>query len=94
VMVRVINLINHKGLDESFARAIPDRKPTLTVYNGYAGVLQMNVSGLLLDKGLNIPSKVIGLGFDIGTTGDTDDLLRAYGIDADGIVRTVKEKIL
>ena len=94
VMVRIINLINHKGLDESFAKMIPNQKPLLTVYNGYSGVLQANVARSLLETGLNVPSKLVGLGFDFGTTGSTTDLLHAYGIDAEGIVNITKRKLL
>ncbi len=91
VMARVVNIVNHKSIDQSFAKVIADRKPLLTVYNGHAGVLQANVAKVLLESGHNIPSKMIGLGFDFGTTGGTDDLLQVYGLDANGIVRTVKK---
>ncbi len=94
VMARVVNIVNHKSIDQSFAKVIADRKPLLTVYNGYAGVLQANVAKVLLESNCNIPSKMIGLGFDFGTTGGIDDLLQAYGLDANGIVRRVKKDLL
>lgn len=94
VMVRIINLINHKSLDQSFAKVIPDKKPLLTVYNGNTDVLKANVAGALMGFGLNIPSKIYGLGFDLGTTGGTNDLLKAYGLDAISIAQSIKTKIL
>ena len=94
VMARVVNIVSHKSIDQSFAKVIANRKPLLTVYNGYADVLQANVAKVLLESGHNIPSKMIGLGFDLGTTGSTDDLLQAYRLDANGIASTVKKDLL
>jgi transketolase C-terminal domain/subunit len=94
VMVRIINLINHKSLDQSFAKMIPNKKPLLTVYNGNSDVLRSNVAGAMMEFGLNIPSKIYGMGFDLGTTGGTNDLLKAYGLDAAGIAQSIKTKIL
>lgn len=94
VMVRVFNLINHKSLKESFARVIPGRKPLLTVYNGHENVLKANVASVIMEYGCCIPSKIHGLGFDFGTTGDTENLLKAYRLDAEGIVQAIKNKIL
>lgn len=94
LMIRTINLINHKKLDKSFSKMIPNQKPLLTVYNGYSGVLQANIARTLLETGTNIPSKLVGLGFDFGATGSTNELLHAYGIDAEGIVRIAKKELL
>lgn len=94
VLVRVINLINHKGLDQSFAKMISNRKPLLTVYNGHASVLQANVAKILLESESNIPSKMVGLGFDFGTTGSLSELLEVYGLDAKGITQTIKGKLI
>lgn len=94
VLARVINLINHKSLDQSFAKMISKQKPLLTVYNGHASVLQANVAKILLESYSNIPSKMIGLGFDFGTTGNLSELLNIYGLDAKGIVRIIKEKLI
>lgn len=94
VLVRVMNIINHNGLDQSFAKMISDQKPLLTVYNGHASVLQANVAKILLESESNIPSKMIGLGFDFGTTGSLNKLLEVYGLDAKGITQTIKKKLI
>lgn len=41
-----------------------------------------------------IPSKMIELGFDFGTTGNLNELLEIYGLDAKGIIQTIKRKLI
>lgn len=92
--VKIINVINHKSLDREFVKAVPNGVPMLTVYNGCADVLLSNVSKVLLQERSNLPSKIIGRGFDVGASGSLYDLLEVYKLDAKGIVKTVKEKCL
>lgn len=92
VMVRVVNVVDHE-LDRAFAELVVHNKPLVTVYNGQAGILQGNVSAMLLSKNAtNVPSSVSGMGFNFGTTGDLKDLLGAYKLDSLGIVDFIKKK--
>lgn len=94
IMVRVVNIINHKSLNNDFSRLIVGGKPVLTVYNGNTDVLRASVSMSLMEFGINIPSCIHGIGFDIGTTGDTENLLKKYNLDSISISKKAKALIL
>jgi len=94
VKIRVINIINHRSLNKKFVESIPKNKPLLTIYNGNADVLKMNVAKILLEYNLNIPSKFFGMGFNIGDTGNIKDLLEYYKLDLKNIINFIKKKII
>lgn len=81
-------------LNHDFSKLIVVGKPVLTVYNGNADVLKASVSMSLMGLGINIPSRVYGMGFDIGTTGDMKSLLKKYNLDSIGISKKAKVLIL
>jgi transketolase C-terminal domain/subunit len=91
IKTKVINVINHKSLGADFCSSVAENKPLMTIYNGAAEVLQSNVSKVLLENNLHIPSKIVGLGFDYGTTGSTAELLQHYQLDAAGVMKKIKE---
>lgn len=94
IMIRVINIINHGSLDIKFVESIQDKKPLLAIYNGKADVLKMNVAKVLLEHNLNMPSKFLGLGFDMGDTGSTEDLLQYNGLDVNSVINIIKKKLI
>ncbi|HEX6976856.1 MAG TPA: 1-deoxy-D-xylulose-5-phosphate synthase N-terminal domain-containing protein [Patescibacteria group bacterium] len=93
--VQVINVINQKSLDKEFAQLFPANKPVLTVYNGEPQILQNSVARVILENGgSSLPSKIIGHGFQVGTSGSLSDLIKHYKLDAKGIVSVVFEKLI
>ncbi len=94
IMVRVINIINHKSLNKDFSKLIVGGKPVLTVYNGNSDVLKSCVSMSLMEFGINIPSCIHGLGFNFGATGDIENLIKKYNLDSISISKKAKTLIL
>ncbi len=91
--IQVINIIDHKSLDENFTKLFPSGKPVLTVYNGSAQVLQSNVARAIMEHGVSFPSKIIGHGFEYGTTGKLEDLARHFKLDKEGIIEIIRNII-
>jgi len=90
VTSKVINIVNHRSLSEAFVLELSQGKPTLTVYNGSAQFLHSNVSAAVMRFPVRIPSRIFGIGFEVGTTGHLHDLVKHYGLDAEGIARSAK----
>ena len=92
--VRVVNVINIKSLDAGFAnRTLKHNKPVLTVYNGNQFVLRAAVVTAVMDGSLRIPSKIVGHGFNMGTSGAVKYLIRKYRLDTQGIAELVKKTL-
>lgn len=87
---KVINVVNHRSLSESFVSELLQGKPVLTVYNGSHQFLHANVSSAVMRSPIRIPSIISGVGFEVGTTGHLHDLMKHYGLDAEGVVKSVK----
>ena len=87
---KVINVVNHRSLSESFVSELLNGKPVLTVYNGSQQFLYANVSSAVMRSPIRIPSRISGVGFEVGTTGHLHDLMKHYGLDAEGVVKSVK----
>jgi len=92
ITARVINVVDLKSLDENFARLIKDDRPVLTVYNGNEVILRNVVSAALLKNGKIIPSSMQGHGFEYGTSGSLEDLIKHFKFDGEGIVEILKHK--
>jgi transketolase len=90
--VRVINILCH-DLSEDFVQFIDGGCPLVTLYNGSANVLLGNVTRKIMTLKGPRPSFVVGKGFDIGTTGGTEDLLHHFELDAEGIVKTISDLV-
>ena len=84
-------IINQKTLGEDFVDKIQPRCHLLTVYNGLPEILHGSVTSTILRTGRNVPKKVIGHGFYIGTSGSLSDLLKHYKLDKEGILSIIKE---
>jgi transketolase len=91
---RVINVVNSKTLQEDFTEKMIPERPALTVYNGHNVILQNQVASAVLEFGSTRPSRLVGHGFSLGTSGRYEDLLRHYKLDAEGIMQVVKERVL
>lgn len=83
--VRVINLVNHKSVDDKFVELLCDGVPVLTAYNGSPNHLKSIISSAILGTKGNRPSIIKGIGFEFGTSGSFKDLLKHYSLDSDGI---------
>ncbi|OGX08737.1 MAG: hypothetical protein A2Z88_04980 [Omnitrophica WOR_2 bacterium GWA2_47_8] len=90
--VRVINIVNLKSLDQEFVGLLGDSLPVLTVYNGNAVVLQSAVTKAAMEYRASRPSRVMGHGFDIGTSGKIDDLIKHFKLDGAGIEEVIRQK--
>ena len=92
---RVINVVNPKSLCKEFNELIVDSKPCLCVYNGNPFVLTSAVSeSVLRSKKRNTPSVLKGHGFELGTSGSLEDLIRYFKLDGKGIVNTINKELL
>lgn len=84
---QVVNVVDQKSLDADFTRLLPAGRPVLTVYNGEPSILQSSVAKAIFEYGeSNFPSRIIGHGFKIGTSGSLEDLIKHYQLDPQGIV--------
>lgn len=90
--VRVVNIVNLKSLNHEFVRFLEDGLPVLTVYNGSAVVLQSIVAKAAMEYGAPRPSRIVGHGFDIGTSGKIDDLIRHFRLDGVGIEEVMQQR--
>lgn len=91
VSVRVVNVVNPNTLGEEFVSTLEAGVPVVTIYNGSGKVLQSQVARAILEVGKTFPSRVIGHGFEYGTSGRLKDLMRYFGIDKDGVIKLVKQ---
>lgn len=90
VSVDVVSVVNHASVAASFAAELPAGKPVLTVYNGAASFLRRAVSDAVMSSDSPRPSRVSGLGFEVGTTGSADELFRHFGLDAEGVAAAAR----
>jgi len=89
---RVVNVVNLKSLDKEFVGLLGDSLPILTVYNGNAVVLQSAVAKAVMEHEGRRPSRIAGHGFDLGTSGKIDDLIKHFKLDGAGIEEVMKQK--
>ncbi len=90
VSSRVINVVNPKSLGKKFNNLIVNDKPCLCVYNGNPFVLTSAVSESILGSNrVNTPSVLNGHGFELGTSGALEDLLKYFKLDGPGIANII-----
>jgi transketolase len=89
---RVVNVVNLKSLDKEFIGLLGDSLPVLTVYNGNPIVLQSAVAKAVMENEGRRPSRIAGHGFDLGTSGKIDDLIKHFKLDGAGIEEVMKQK--
>lgn len=83
---RVINVINQNTLDKSLPGKIIEGAPLLTVYNGHPRILESSIARAVMSSNeIARPSRILGVGFEHGTTGKIDELERHMRIDAESL---------
>lgn len=90
--VRVINVINPKSFDQKFVKLLKDGLPVLTVYNGNSVVLQFAVAKATMEYRIPRPSRIAGHGFNIGTSGKIEDLIKHFKLDGAGIEEILRRE--
>lgn len=94
ICTQVVNVVNQKSLDANFTKLLPEGKPVLTVYNGEPSILQNSVARAIFEFGESkFPSRIIGHGFQIGTSGSLEDLMKHYELDPQGIANIVISRL-
>ncbi len=78
ICIRVINVVNPKALDRSFAGLVPTDRPLLTVYNGAPEVLSYSVSRALHGARAGYKGEMRSIGFHSGTTGTLEEPPRTF----------------
>ncbi|MDD2732287.1 MAG: hypothetical protein PHI53_03790 [Candidatus Pacebacteria bacterium] len=87
--IKVVNVINMKEINQSFANFFDENTPILTIYNGNPFILQSAVAGALAKSG-KCPPIILGHGFTMGTSGKLDNVLKYFQLDGSGIENTIK----
>lgn len=90
IRARVINIVDLKSVDDNFSYLIENGRPVLTVYNGNELILRSVISAAVLSSGKNLPSLIKGHGFDIGTSGRLEDLIKYFRFDGEGIIKVLR----
>lgn len=87
---RVVNVVNPRKLGKRFNKLILDKKPCLCVYNGNPFVLTSAVSdSVLSQEDRNTPTRLKGHGFEIGTSGSLEDLIKHFRFTGEEIAKQV-----
>lgn len=88
IPARVINVLSPNNLNSDFyTEQIAPGKPLLCAYNGNPAILRDQLAGALLSHGGSLPSRIQGHGFLFGTSGTTDELVRHFELDTEGVYR-------
>ncbi len=92
--VRVVDMRWVKPLDEAAIESAAQTKLIVTVENGIvAGGAGEGVLQVLSQRGLQVPTRVMGVRDEIVGQGKPAKLLADLGLDAAGIARTIREAI-
>lgn len=90
---RAINVLNMNELQGSiFVDFLENDIPLLTVYNGNPTILQSAVAQAVMARQSKRPSCIAGHGFELGTSGSLESLIRYFRMDADGIEEIARQK--
>lgn len=82
----VTNVVAPNKLGENIIDLIKERTPIVTVYNGSANILASRVAhAILSNPDTPRPDFIAALGYEAGTTGSVNDLIKHFGFDAPGI---------
>ncbi|MHC4167006.1 MAG: transketolase family protein [Planctomycetota bacterium] len=89
---RVVSMHTVKPLDdEAVRRAASETRAIVTVEeHSVCGGLGEACAGVLMQAGLNVPFKIVGLPDEYTVTGSQVEIFEHYGISADGLARTAK----
>ncbi|MCL5729982.1 MAG: hypothetical protein M1165_00225 [Candidatus Pacearchaeota archaeon] len=90
---RLINVINRETLGEYFVSNVVPQAPLVSVYNGNPRSLSYPISEAILKSGRNYPSKIVSHGFEFGTSGDLEDLIKYFEFDGEGISKLVEKSL-
>jgi len=90
--IRVISVINPKGLGNDFAEQLVENIPVLTVYNGNPNILQSAVAKAVMENAGPKPQIILGHGFYLGTSGKLEDLLSHFRLDSAGIAIEINRR--
>lgn len=86
ISANVINIVSPKAFDLYAPKLISNNSPILAVYNGSPKVLSHYISNAIIaNNDIPRPKSFFSHGFEIGTTGSMDDLIKYYGFDVDSI---------
>ncbi|UCE49715.1 MAG: hypothetical protein JSW47_06115 [Phycisphaerales bacterium] len=89
---RVISMHTVKPLDaEAVRRAASETRAIVTVEeHSVHGGLGEACAGVLIQAGLSVPFKIVGLPDEYTVTGSQMEILEHYGISAEGLVQTAR----
>lgn len=85
INARVINIVNHRSLDQGFSDLVPEGVPILAAYNGHPDVLSSIISRALVTH-RKLPAALKSIGYVDGATGTLDELLQHFKLDQVGIL--------
>ncbi|MDY6788891.1 MAG: hypothetical protein SVV03_02910 [Candidatus Nanohaloarchaea archaeon] len=88
---RLINIGNHDLDEERFAEYFDSGKPVFVAYNGSSDFVTGNVSKALIRGGVDVPD-IYSHGFSRGDTGTTEELLKEYKLDSEGLFEVISQK--
>ena len=95
IEARVVDMRWTKPLDEGEIVAAAQTRLVVTIENGsIAGGAGEGVLGVLVRLGLQVPTKVLGVGDAFVPHGDVQLLIEELGLDAAGIADTVRRSLL
>lgn len=87
IPTNVVNVINPKKFAQYAPQLITNDCPIITVYNGNPHILAQYVSeAIITNPCIPRPQILKAHGFECGTTGSLEELLRHYKLDSDGIM--------
>jgi transketolase C-terminal domain/subunit len=90
IRVRVVNAVSHSIDDHGFTLLGRGTLPILTAYNGLPETLAYSVGlHLTSQPGVYTP-RLVAKGFKLGTTGDYQDLLKCFELDADSLAQACR----
>ena len=89
---RVVSMHTVKPLDtEAVLLAASKTRAIVTVEeHSVCGGLGEACAGVLMQAGLSVPFKIVGLPDEYTVTGSQEDIFRHYGISAEGLARTAR----
>ena len=90
IRVSLVNVVNPKTLDDKFASKLIPSVPVLVLYNGNPFVLESAVSTAIMRSNCVRPSRVYSHGFEYGTSGHVEDLLRHFEFDCESIQKRIR----
>lgn len=88
----LVNINNHNSVEGKFSEYFEKDKPLFVAYNGSPDFLTNKISRTLVENKIT-PSNVYGHGFYKGDTGETEDLIKAYNLDSEGLIEVINQNL-